>query len=564
MVAMTRNRLRTFICMTTALIGAGNAFAAPVPVPGPADAGRVQQDKESVSPAPVSPSVLPITPSAPVAKAPEGAAQVKFQLKGLMVDGATVYSSDSLLAPYRDRIGQQVTLKDIYTISDEINAKYRDAGYFLTRVEVPDQHITNGVVHITVTEGYIGKVDVRDGTTNYVMRAYMKRITDEKPLTTKTLESALLSLNDMPGVSYRAVLSSMPDGQKGESLLTLLPQQKDPTASLGFDNYGSKFLGPNEFTGSVSGSLAPLNQTTLTGLVSMPTRELGFGTLHHAVTVAPDVTVAAEVGVTKARPGYTLSHLDIDSTATDVNVSIQYQWVRQRLENLATSLMIEGRNVHSDVLDAPLTREHVRVARAKASYDMVDSWKGSNIANFTVSQGIDGLGSSKAGDIDLSRASAKPDFTKLELGLSRLQGITHDWAALLQIDSQWASGPLYASEEFGYGGQNFGRAFDSSEITGDKGAEGAVELRYDGWRDLQPVNVEPYAFYDYGFVINDDPTQPRRDYGESAGVGIRFAATTGDTGNIGIAFPINHQELAPIYGGNPSSPRLMLQLSHNF
>ena len=561
---MTRYTIRTLVCMTTALMSAGSAFAAPITLPGSADAGRVQQDKESVAPAPVSPSVLPMAPAAPTAQAPEGAAQVKFELKALVVDGATVYSSENLLSPYRDRIGQQVTLKDIYAIADEIGARYRDGGYFLSRVEVPDQSISNGVVHIAVTEGYIGKVDVRDGTTNSVMRAYMKRITDEKPLTTKTLESALLSLNDMPGVSYRAVLSAMPNGDKGESLLTLLPQKKDPTGSVGFDNYGSKFLGPHEVTATVSGSVAPLNQTTVSGLMSIPSKMLGFGTIHHAVTVLPDLIIAAEAGVTKARPGYNLAPLDIDSTATDVNVSIQYQWVRQRLENLATSLMIEGRNVHSDLSDTPLTREHVRVARAKITYDKVDGWKGSNVMNFTVSRGIDGLGSSKAGDLELSRSEAKPDFTKLELGVSRLQNITRDWAVLLQGDGQWANGTLYASEEFGYGGQNFGRAFDSSEITGDKGAEGAIELRYDGWRDLQPINIEPYAFYDYGFIINNDPTEVRRDYGESAGAGVRFATTWGDTGNVGVAWPINHQELAPIYSGNPSSPRLMLQLSHNF
>ena len=564
-VPMHRYAFRTFACVTTALIGMGPVQAATPGLPGPADAGRVQQDRETIAPAPIAPGVVPPPQSGPVTEAPAGAEQVTFILKGLIIDGATVYSPESLAAPYQERIGQQVTLKEIYAIADAIGAKYHDAGYFLSRVEVPDQQITKGFVHITVTEGYIGRVDVRGDTKpDAIMRAYMARITAEKPLSTQTLESALLRLNDLPGVSFRAVLSAMPDGEKGESLLTLLPQAKSATGSIGIDNYGSRFLGPQEITASASGSIAPLNQTTVSGLVSMPTKELGFGTLHHTVTVAPDVTVSAEVGVTRAHPGYTLSSLDIDSTATDVNVSIQYQWVRQRLENLATSLMLEGRNVHSDVLDTPLTREHIRVARAHVAYDTADAGKGSDVANLTLSQGIDGLGSSDAGDPDLSRAEAKPDFTKLELSLSRLQTIDPDWSALMQFDGQWASGSLYASEQFGYGGQNFGRAFDSSEITGDKGGEAALELRYDGWRDLQPVNLEPYAFYDYGFVINDDSSQLRRDSAQSVGAGVRFVTTWGDNGNVGVALPIDHTELAPLYGGNHSSPRLLMQFSHNF
>ena len=533
-------------------------------VPGAADVGRVQQDKQSVAPAPVAPVVSPLPPAVPVARAPQGAETVKFVLKGLVIDGATVYSTATLLAPYQDKIGQKVTLKDVYGIADRIGEKYRDAGYFLSRVEVPDQQISDGVVHIAVTEGYIGRVEVKDGKTDFVIRGYTARITQETPLTTQTLESVLLSLNDLPGVSFRAILSAMPNGQKGESLLTLLPQEKKASGSIGFDNYGSRFLGPHEITASASASFIPLNQTSISGLTSMPTRELGFGTIHHAMTVWPDVTVAIEGGVTRAHPGYNLSPLDIDSTATDLNLSVQYQWVRQRLTNLATSLMVEGRNVHSDILDTPLTREHVRVARAKLSYDLTDSWKGSNVANLTLSQGIDGLGSSKDGDINLSRGEAKPDFTKLELSMSRLQTLTQDWSAFVQFDGQWASGPLYASEELGYGGQNFGRAFDSSEIVGDKGGEAALELRYDGWRNLQPVNVEPYAFVDYGIVINDDVSQLRRDSAASAGVGVRFVTDWGDNGNVGVAVPIDHNELAPLYGGNHSSPRLIVQFSHNF
>jgi len=150
------------------------------------------------------------------------------------------------------------------------------------------------------------------------------------------------------------------------------------------------------------------------------------------------------------------------------------------------------------------------------------------------------------------------------LSLTRLQGIIQDWSLLMTAAFQRASGPLYSVEEFGYGGQAFGRAYDSSEISGDHGAAGSLELRYDGWNNLQPVSISPYAFYDIGVVWNDDTSQAKRESGASAGFGVRVSSDIGITGNIGIAFPLTRENETPVYGQNAEQPRIMLQISQSF
>ena len=59
------------------------------------------------------------------------------------------------------------------------------------------------------------------------------------------------------------------------------------------------------------------------------------------------------------------------------------------------------------------------------------------------------------------------------------------------LSGQWASGPLYSSEEFGYGGKNFGRAYDQSELTGDHGVAASVEVDYAGWSAGRPMAFTP-------------------------------------------------------------------------
>jgi len=202
--------------------------------------------------------------------------------------------------------------------------------------------------------------------------------------------------------------------------------------------------------------------------------------------------------------------------------------------------------------------------KASANFERADSWRGVLNAAFTVTQGIDGMGSSEPGDISVSRVQAKPDFTKAELSVSRMQAITDDWSALLSASGQYASGPLYSSEEYGYGGQSFGRAYDSSEITGDHGVSAAVELRYSAWSTPEPVGIEPYVFYDMGVVWNDDIAQPSRDSGMSAGAGVRATTDFGMSGNLGLAYPLTREISAPIYGSHTQGPRVLLQIAQSF
>jgi hemolysin activation/secretion protein len=248
-----------------------------------------------------------------------------------------------------------------------------------------------------------------------------------------------------------------------------------------------------------------------------------------------------------------------------MGISLGYQWIRQRQENLSLKLTLDGRDSTSELEGADLSRDHIRTVRMSASYDTADRWRGYDSATFTLTQGIDGLGASEKGDRDLSRAGALPDFTKAEATLSRLQALTENWALQLATSGQLASGTLYSSEQFGYGGQAFGRAFDESEIVGDSGIAASLELQYGGWKDITPqVTWQPYAFIDTGQVWNDGVGQPPHETGSSTGLGIRFATEWNQSGSLGLAFPIDRNIAAPLYGTSDNGPRILLRVSQEF
>ncbi len=558
-----------FVLLIIIILGAGDALAqsdVTPRVPGPADPSRIERniplstdDIAKKIPAPIT------TPPAPKNNAPSGAEQKRFILNKVVFEGATAFTQDELGKPFADRLGKSVTLKEAYEMADAVSIRYREAGYFLSRATVDTDTIRGDTVCICVREGYIKEVVLTDPSeSNYVVRSYIQRIKDEKPLTSATLESALLRLNDLPGQSFRAVLSALPGAEDGASMLTLIPQPTSLDASAGFDNSGSRFLGPHQFNAALSGSIVPLNQTSFYGLTSADTAMLNYGSIRNTFVALPDVMLNIDAGVTRAHPEHTLEPLDIDSLAINLSIGVKFQMIRQRQENLSLIMSMDGRDVTSDILGTPLTREQVRVMRFGALYDRTDDWQGSNVVSFKLSQGLDALGASQPGELNLSRGEATPDFTKAEISIARLQEITGDWSALAKFAGQIASGPLYSSEEFGYGGDGYGRAFDSSELVGDHGFETGLEIRYGGVRSLRPINLEPYAFFDYGAVFNDDIGQVKNDSASSAGLGMRFATEWGQSGNIGFAMPINHSQLAPLYGNDRYFPRIMMQFNQKF
>ncbi len=567
MTCLTRKHLYAAACLAAVFCMAvpSPARAQPTEIPSNADAGRIGIEKDRL-PTPdtavPAPAVSASLPSVPV---PAGAGELRFVLKAVDVKGAAAFPDEQLKGVYSSYLGQEITLETVYNIAAAITARYREAGYFLSLAYVPEQEIEDGAITLQVAEGYVGEVELDASVRRFdVVQRAIDGLVARRPLKSAEMESFLLRMNDLPGYSFKGVLGSMQDGPEGAVRLSLVHAEKDAKGSLGFDNYASRYLGPHEVSASYGGSFASLQQTDLSLLTSLPLKKLNYAGVTHSVPLFPSFFLKLGAGYSRAEPGYTLENFDVETSSKSLNIGFSYQWMRQRDRNLSLELMLDGRNTDSDIVNAPFTRDRVRALRASASFDVFDAWSGYNAATVRLSCGLDALGASERGGLLLSRAQARPDFTKIEASFSRLQSIGSDWSFLFAASGQKASGPLFSSEEFGYGGQSFGRAYDASEITGDHGLAGSLELRFGGWSELSPVALQPYAFYDIGAVWNDDAGEPARETGASAGIGLRGFTKNGFSGNLGVAIPLSRSVETPLYGQNGKNPRFLLQISREF
>lgn len=562
------------LCFALFSGGEINSAWAQQNVPTSVDPSRVQEQLSRPVPQPRPSVEMPRESQEPTLEIPEGADQYKFVLRTLVVEGATVWSQQELTKSLQPMIGKTISVADIFRLSAQITQKYRDAGFILSRAVVPEQKIDQGTVRIQVIEGYVSDVALTGkDVPPFPVTDIKNTILSYKPLNIHDLERQLLLLNRLTGQSARGYMEAI-DPQTAEHAvgsirLNIVFTKLDNQYSLGIDNYGSRFVGPWQSVARASVPHGGYLPGTLQGNIATTTQrhELSYVSISDRFTASPSgLMINLGAHYSRSQPGTTLADLDLYSRYRALDVGLEYPAILSRTHNLFLNTGLEIKNVESDILHTRLYDDRLRVLSVGLQYEAAMGAGTSSSANLTWKQGLDILGNRETGSADLSRAQGHSNFSKIELGVQTTQALENNFGLSLDMRGQMSFSPLLSSEEFGYGGYSAGRAYDSSEITGDSGMSLLGEIFYNYY--LQMPNdpalsvLQPYAFYDIGKVWNrDQGSQP--ESGASVGVGLRLKQGSNAQFDLTIAQPLTRAIDNPLRG-NGNNPRILMSLQTAF
>lgn len=556
------------VCVSATAMAQVNAR----PEAGSANPGRVETQIQP----PVAPQEAPSAPvevrQAPIQNAPAGADKVRFTLNHLTVEGNTVYGQDQLASLYAGRLHRTVSLADIYAIAGDITRKYRNDGYILTQVVVPPQTIKTGNVRLRVVEGFVNQITV-EGVKGYEQEqilSYARSLGNNGPLNVKDMERALLLINDLPGVRARSVLSPSRT-QTGAADLTIIVNRKLADAELDFNNYGTKYLGPYQIGASAAlNSALGLNERITAQTVYAPGAhfdpELQYYALGYMMPVGPyGTTFELDGSYTRTNPGYILKEFNTVGNSEYGALTVAQPFIRSRQTNLTGRLIVDERDVDTaNDLDSD-RKDRIRTVRAGAKFETLDSLLGEgayNMADVQISQGLGFFGSTTGG-LNTSRPGADEGFTKLNAEIQRLQRLAPSFNLLLGATGQVSDAKLTTTEQFGIGGQDYGRGYDPSEIIGDHGVAGKAELQWVNPLKLDYIDDwQAYGFYDVGrtWVRDAVTTGDRQNSLASTGLGLRGTLSTATSWNTLVAFPLTRD--VQTQGG--THPRVFFGLSQRF
>lgn len=526
-----------------AILLVSEGLAQPV-VPGTAQPGRIDERFQPGVPEPLSEPE--VEPGAEDQVAPEGAELQTFVLNAVVVEGSTVYSQADFAPLFAEQVGQTVSLADIFTIANEATSIYRGDGYILSRVVVPAQDIINGTVTLQAIEGYVDTVIVDGEVAGDVgtIQAYGEKIKQSMPLNAADLERYLLLAGDLAGADARGVLGPSPT-TPGASQLTIVMDHKPVDGFVAADNRGSRFVG--EYIGTAGIGLNSLlgfyEEFNITVATASQFSELAYGEFAATLPVGSEgTTVQARTSYSFSEPGDILKPADVDSRSIRASLEGNHPLIRSRTENLFINGRFEWNRFEATAAGLPLSEDDVRVIRLTGTYDFVDDLLGVNLVRGQLSQGLPWLGATGSDDVNKSRAEGSATFTKLNIDLQRLQRIAPGLNVLVAASGQVSNTALLASEEFGVGGANFGRGYNGSEIIGDHGVAGKVELQYGRSLDdyLGFVNsYQVYSFWDTGIVWNTEQpagaTNGASDTLNSVGAGLRMNVLDAVSVNLEVA-----------------------------
>lgn len=556
------------------LLSPVSAQALPATPSSQADPSRVQGQFEDKRFDSVVKPKINIKETA-LTEAPKGADKIKMILSGIKLSGAQIYTVDEIQKLYTDRIGQTITLADLYTIAQEITRKYRNDGYVLTQVVVPPQTIgKKGTAELRIVEGYIADISI-EGTKSekekLLVTSYLNRLDKDKALNIKDLEHALLLMNSTPGIVARSVLS--PSVSKiGAADLAVIVDHKAYEGSFGLNNYGTKYLGETQASTEMSfNSLLGNNEKITTQFVITPSSETLQELFYVSAAYSQPInqygtSFTLSANNTNTTPGSTLDLYDTKGRSNTITARFDHPIVRNRSFNVKSNIQFDYTNSRSkDNLGAPVVRDRTRVVRLGGSVDFLDTLfkAGYNSISLTASRGVDVMNATDEQQGDTTRPDSDGNnFKKIEAEIIRQQLISNSISLLLAAKGQLSAGPLLSSEEFGFGGINWGRGYDNSEIIGDDGYAAKAEIQ---WND--PVKVDfvdsysVFAFYDLGKTWNNDASFPLdKQTRTSTGLGLRADIAEDVTANAILALPLNREVLAE----GDDNPRIFAGISKSF
>ena len=354
------------------------------------------------------------------------------------------------------------------------------------------------------------------------------------------LERYLLLAGDLPGVKVSTVLSADPQDPNGTVLFVDVKEKL-------YDGYGrvsrrsSRFVGPyqGDAAASVNNVTGFGERTQVRTILAYPYSELNvYELVEEAPIFSEGTRIAAAISEAHSNPGDRLRVLPLATTTQSGSLTVTHPWIRARGENLSTRLTFTYRDIKTKQREAFIFEDRTRAFTFGSTYDFADPLFGVNLFDVSGTKGFD-LGNTTLGNgrSPLSRASGTAEFSKVNGQASRLQSLGVDGLDLLIAGiGQYSFSQLLIGEEFSVGGEQFGRGYDSGEISGDHGAAGKLELRY---FLPQPVDfvlssMQAYTFYDIGRVWNVDTSRKPLTVTSiaSLGIGLRFNVTESVSGYV--------------------------------
>lgn len=452
-------------------------------------------------------------------------------------------------------VGRTLTGAELASLANALASRAREV-YPLANATIERQSLRAGVLQIRIDEGQLDEVAL-DGPAHAAVLATLRPLVGAHPVTRAALERRLLLAEDIDGVTLGKVRVE----RRADRNVLVVPLIYSRFAmQYSLDNDSTRPLGPLEVLASGRANCLLDDDDTLHAFVlnSVPElSELTFARLRYANRLDTRGTRLTLTGsYSHSLPGSHLSPLEIEGRSWLVAASAQHPLVRSRRTSLWIDAAFAHRRLMQDRKGSLIRVDSLTTVRGSV-FGNTRAAGGALRANAVWTQGLNLFDATRAADPLNSRGDADGTFAKLALSAEWTRKLFGGVGLNVAVRSQLASQPLLVAEEIGIGGAQFGRGYDYSERTGDKGTMAYAELNVAPKREAGPVDgIEFYVFADGGTVTN-----LANGFGSgslfSTGGGVRIDVDRRTDAGFELALPLSGDR----YDTGNASPRIRFSIT---
>lgn len=464
----------------------------------------------------------------------------RFDITRFEVEGNTLLAApavDQLLTPYA---GKNRDFGDVQRALEALEGAYRQRGFNVVQVVLPEQELNQGVVHLKVIESRIGKVSVEGN--KFFDQANIRRSlpglrTGETP-NIDDISASLKVANENPA---KKISLQLKNGDKDDEINADLrvEDEKPWTVGLNLDNTGDQRTGETHIGvayqhANVAGLDHVLNlQYTTT--VQKPSQVSSYGVGYHiplyaygdsvdlfasysdvdSGTIAAgtfDLLVSGKGTVFGTRYNQNLKRVG------DYESKLVYGLDYKAYKN-STQLVGVPAELGNDVTVHPLSVGYVGAWTFPASE-----------AGFylTASHNIPGGNRGSAEDFNLARSNASAEYSILRYGANYGRVLPGDWQLRLNLNGQYTRDALVPGEQFGAGGANSVRGFRERDTANDYGYMSNIEVytpNLCAGIQSAATHCRFLAFYDSAQVSRNNALPGEQSQASISSIGIGFRAS---------------------------------------
>jgi hemolysin activation/secretion protein len=470
---------------------------------------------------------------------------------------------------------QGFSIGQLQEVADEVTRYYRSKGLILSTAVVPVQTVASGTVDIQIFVGKLGRVlaESHEKYSENVLRKPFLGLVGQ-PVTQESVEAALLTLTDYPGLSVFGVFQP---GQKvGEADIVLkVQEEKWYDVAYRADNHGLQETGRNRFRTIIdwNNPTGYADKVTATYQQTYNPKNNDYWALDYEIFLGRGFTAGGGTYKNRFDIGGEFAASQISAETRNHSIYVDKSFIRSRQENLSSRLSMTQKRSTTKTRGLQTNTDRLSVLGLELNYDSVDTYHpfrglvrlfskgtsdsfggGLNFATLNIDRGFNDLFGAMGSSGDQlagppgSRSSrrgnqpgefAEGQFTKVSGSYQRLQLMTKNQSLLFRTEFQWSKDILAPLEAYSVGGPENVRGFPDAQGLFDRAYFFSFEYIFNApffsekpafknrtWGELLQFSV----FYDFATAQQNDAldTATNRNTSgswmtfKSVGMGLRF------------------------------------------